>query len=376
MYHTDTRREYDSDDEDGLDSTCGMCLASHMCVRKCLAVLWVVTLPFKCAEQVMFLVPLNYLKRVGLRGTATLVAGMVVGAVLSWALFQPLATNTHHGTVCTTYLSLMAWCVGHLAVYAAVAYKAMVLIKLTHMCGLQTNSPQCVLPISLSEPAYLGLLMGLLIQFGEIAFVSRTSWQWCRASPHTPAEAFYIPVAVMACISAMVFVPHGRYDLGYARDLSTHGVEHSTPVTRSYKPEPDSDVIDHGSAVPNTVSSRSRSVRFHPYGADTRTRTRTRTHTTPVTGGRDEVMEMGALADVELTPPVVIRRDVSRIHAGPHSVVHIQPYSEAQPQYNEVRHTLVKEPDELHKHHGTPPLSAPVQRESMQPQPFSARSTP
>lgn len=171
-----------------------MCLMGHVGLRVALSAAWwlLASLP-KLVETVVVAGPVSYLAVVAQRDFPVLGASFLVGAFMGWALFTPLV-SLDFSAVCTTYLSTLAWTGGNLLVCFLSGLRVLNLIDLR-------EKPAWL--CSLGEAGYLGFAAGLALSFGEVAIDGKTE-EWCRASEAWPAEAVYLPVFFLACLSGLV----------------------------------------------------------------------------------------------------------------------------------------------------------------------------
>lgn len=212
-----TSEDEDEEDEEVSGSErCGLCWTGHLASSVLLAWVWMLTVPVKVAEFCLVACPLAYLSRLMHERWPVLASSFLVGVALSLGLFVPLSTQADYGRVCTSYLSIVAWFAGHGMVLAAAANGALRLHAVNEgPCGVcrskeDCSSQTCYWITGLGEAGYVGLTFGLMVAFGDVAFDPNEpegQWHWCRASDGWPAEIFYLPVFVLACICALVATP-------------------------------------------------------------------------------------------------------------------------------------------------------------------------
>lgn len=203
----------ESDDEDEEAETappaCGMCLMYHVLTRLALNVFWILFLPFKLAESWLLGIPVVAVVQALWLNPRLTAAGVVVGFFSGYGFFAPLASvsEAHFRASCTAYLSVLAWLVGQLLVCALVG-RGLVMRSVVKEFGM--SSANCKLVLSLGYCGYLGLLLGLLVSFGSVAFreTPDDSWEWCRASDIVPAEFVYLAMLTVSIVLALVYVPH------------------------------------------------------------------------------------------------------------------------------------------------------------------------
>jgi len=230
---------------------CGMCLMAHISLRLVLSYVWYVTVPFKFLETLAVVTPVWYIQRLLKRRAALLAATFLVGAALGYGLFMPLAKTANYGGTCTAYLSLLSWNVGHLAVFILAAAQAVPLMALTEgpcgYCRRSMDTRRCKWLMTLGEAGYLGMVAGLCIVFGDVAFDPNQpsgQWHWCRTSDIWPAEAIYIPIFTFAMASALVQL----------RSLEEDEESNATP----YRIRPGGSVFNHTGDSVVTVNTEPR----------------------------------------------------------------------------------------------------------------------
>lgn len=189
--------------------TCGLCVAGNVCVHAVATVLWYLTVPFKWLESSLLAVPALYFGRHLQQHPTTLVSSFLVGLAVGYGLFVVWADVTvTNASVCTTYLSTVAWCLGNLS-YLLIASKGWLPPTALDPPRWTRNKLHPYV-MTLGESGYLGILCGLLCVFGKVAFDPNrpeTEWHWCRASETWPAEFVYVPFFLMALLAAYVPVP-------------------------------------------------------------------------------------------------------------------------------------------------------------------------
>ena len=189
--------------------TCGFCVAGNVCVHVVANALWHLTVPFKWIESTVLAVPAVYLGRHLQQHPTALVSSFLVGLALGYGLFVVWADVTvTNASVCTTYLSTVAWCLGNFGylLVASKGYLPPAALDPPRWTRQRLHAPV----ITLGETGYLGVLCGLLCVFGKVAFDPNrpeTEWHWCRASDVWPAEFVYVPCFLMALLSAYVPLP-------------------------------------------------------------------------------------------------------------------------------------------------------------------------
>lgn len=190
---------------------CGLCLVGHTLLRLVVAHVWFLELPLIALEAWVIFTVLRYLRSILARDAVTVASGFILGWGLGYAVFAPLAKTGGYDSVCTLYLSTLAWFAAHLCVYLLVSVGVAKFVGVTTgpfgCCENQIRHLAWVTPGS--EEAYLGLFIGLFLVFGDVAFDPRLGpydWGYCRASAAWPAEAVYIPVFVLGCVAQLVFI--------------------------------------------------------------------------------------------------------------------------------------------------------------------------
>ena len=191
----------------GEASSCGLCLVGHVCLRQAISVFWLVTVPFKWLETVVFGGPAWYLSLLADLDVHLMVASFLVGLCLSNAL--RVLGEWHFDLACTTYLSVVTWLSGAWFVSALASRRLLPLLSISRACGQDVDTAQCRWLYTLGEPGYFGLLAGFLLYFLEVSFDPDTG-DWCRASEAWPAEALYVPAFFVSCLSSVVHLPQLR----------------------------------------------------------------------------------------------------------------------------------------------------------------------
>lgn len=227
-YTPEVDADTDASSETGVaQADCGLCLAGHLTVQLVLQHLWYLTVPLQWLESLFLSLTVYGIREVLLTDPFAVVAGFVLGTGLGYGLFEPLARHDFH-PACTTYLSLLAWCAGQLLVLSLAASK-MVNLQVVQegpcgTCGSSDfDSRRSSWLTGLGSAGYAGLLVGLLLVFGSVAFdpvteselvlvgegraQEREQWVWCRASEEWPAEVVYVLVFVLAMLAAVVAKP-------------------------------------------------------------------------------------------------------------------------------------------------------------------------
>jgi hypothetical protein len=179
------------------------------------AVVWVlwccIAVPIRILESVLIGTPAEYMKYEIMADKEGFISMTAVGLFLTYTTFLPLARmhSLDPGGLCTVYLSLVAWVMGHICMNIMVFASLIGHLQLSHRCSaLQLGLLRLR---SISGGGYIGLLMGIAFAFpvasmrrinGDLADVSLH--QWCRPADDIPAVFVCVPVLVLGMIAANV----------------------------------------------------------------------------------------------------------------------------------------------------------------------------
>lgn len=192
---------------------CGVCIAYHVIARLVVNVVWLMCLPLKVAESLLLGVLVVSASAVVQTDPVRVASGTAVGFFVAKGVLRPWASVdecSNFCAACTAYLCVVAWLVGQLAVNCAVALGK---IDRARFVEYGCSSANCKYAFSLGPSGYLGLILGLLFEFGELAFrpsaCSETGneWSWCRASADMAAEPVYLAVLVLSMVTDFVSLP-------------------------------------------------------------------------------------------------------------------------------------------------------------------------
>lgn len=193
--------------------SCAQCLDTP--VRLGVFVVWMLAAyPLRWLEQLVLASPIRFIRWQLQQDAHAQLASFVYGILLSYGVFLPLSRLqvVSLGLVCTTYLSVIAWCMGHALVAWLIFLGLDVCIELQHAppglhcCGVWKHSP--------GRESNLALALGLSFAFPvasirlqDPTLETPSLHEWCRPSPQWPAEAVYVPVMFLALIAACVVPP-------------------------------------------------------------------------------------------------------------------------------------------------------------------------
>lgn len=200
---------------------CFMCFMGHVFLRRVLWCVWALcALPLKCLETCVLGRPTQYVRAALSQDFMSALAGALVAFALDYLLFLPWANNHDPSyAACTTYLSVLAWCTGHVFIDTTVfcGLTRRIRIDKLHPRLVEEGSPCRTL--YLGGGGYLGVVFGLSVIFQRLAWVNTPKdlaasstttqqYQWCRASDTHAAELVYIPVLVLGMLASTITVAH------------------------------------------------------------------------------------------------------------------------------------------------------------------------
>lgn len=192
-------------------TTCECRLFAMGCIV-CRCVIWIlwcfVAMPLRMIETLIFAAPADYIKHEVQRDREGFGAMLAGGLFLTYTTFLPLARMQalDPGCLCTVYLSLVSWVVGHLIMNILLFAGVCSRIQLSHHCVcLQTGISRLR---DISGGGYIGLMMGISLAFPiasmrhiNDSFESQTLHEWCRPTDEVPAVFVCLPLFVIGMIA-------------------------------------------------------------------------------------------------------------------------------------------------------------------------------
>lgn len=193
------------------------------CTGRCLGsgVLWVlwacVALPVRLVEHVVVGWGAQYLKHRLYTRPESFAAHLVMGLFWSYALFLPLARapGVSPSALCTAYLTVLAWHVGHVTANVLLWYQVL------GKWGTRVPAPCWRFLEWLYVPddaGYLGLFLGLCVAFPVASprpLDPSATWDTrsttCELTPGVGAWVCYLPLGLLASAAACL---HNRHDGG------------------------------------------------------------------------------------------------------------------------------------------------------------------
>jgi hypothetical protein len=181
-------------------------------VRGVVWILWCfVAVPLRAAETLLIGIPAEYMKTEIMKDKEGFISMASAGLFLTYTTFLPLARmqSLDPGGLCTVYLSLVAWVVGHIIMNILVFAQVIGQLQLSHRCSaLQSGVARLR---SNSGGGYIGLLMGIAFAFPVASMrrinehlVDLSLHEWCRPSDNIPAIAICGPVMILGLIASNV----------------------------------------------------------------------------------------------------------------------------------------------------------------------------
>ena len=252
-----------------------MCFAGVATLRVLLWVIWVVlALPFRLIETVCMGIVAEYLSYQIKHYDADVKAYLVLGVILSCAVFLPMARmdSINEGILCTTYLSSVAWVMGNVCMNFACFYGLVGVIRIDDACPcLVQGIWRLRIP---NHAGYIGLLLGISFAFpvatmyASVPGVSEfNQGRWCRPHPDIAAEFVYVPLFITAMMAANIDTSPERIQNRERHQQATTHSYHTVPaavnlasapemmlrrmrVPAGHPTEPGTPYSDHGDNLP------------------------------------------------------------------------------------------------------------------------------
>lgn len=193
----------------------------------------------KFLYTVFVVLPILVVLRIVQKELHELIGGAIVGAVLSYGVFLPLASEStsYPSGVCSVYIALISWVLGEALVTTLILFKLIRALtgevsRETWLCAFRQAS----------AGSTVGLLLGLAAAMSITAFehpvpAERVPFdEWCR--PHDDAPVFWLAAgaSLIGALSALV-VPTGRRARNRGRRRAGAATSDRSYLTRSGPPK-------------------------------------------------------------------------------------------------------------------------------------------